>query len=88
MSWTLSGPLSLARHNARGGNGIMFGSTMRAVGHVDLVVRHPIVEVDGKVVLKDRQVLVTGSSGSFFRRWTAAVGRCEIPEPSASLSRA
>jgi len=40
------------------GNGITFGSTIRAVGHVDLVVRHPIVEVDGKVVLKDRQVLV------------------------------
>ena len=36
------------------GNGITFGSTIRAVGHVDLVVRHPIVEVDGKVVLKDR----------------------------------
>ena len=39
------------------GNGITFGSSIRAVGHVDLVVRHPIVEVDGKIVLKDREVL-------------------------------
>ena len=36
------------------GNGITFGSTIRASGHIDLVVRHPIVSVDGKVVLKDR----------------------------------
>ncbi|QRG07094.1 hypothetical protein EZH22_01175 [Xanthobacter dioxanivorans] len=40
------------------GNGITFGSSIRAVGHVDLVIRHPIVTVDGKVVLKDREVLV------------------------------
>jgi leucyl aminopeptidase (aminopeptidase T) len=40
------------------GNGITFGSTIRASGHIDLVIRHPIVEVDGAVVLKDRQVLV------------------------------
>lgn len=40
------------------GNGITFGSTIRAKGHIDLVVRHPVVEVDGKVVLKDREVLV------------------------------
>jgi leucyl aminopeptidase (aminopeptidase T) len=40
------------------GNGITFGSTIRAVGHVDLVVRHPIVDVDGKTVLKNREVLV------------------------------
>jgi hypothetical protein len=40
------------------GNGITFGSTIRAVGHIDLVVRHPIVEVDGKGVLKDRYVPV------------------------------
>ena len=39
------------------GNGITFGSTIRAIGHIDLVVRHPIVEVDGKGVLKDRYVL-------------------------------
>ncbi len=39
------------------GNGITFGSSIRAVGHVDLVIRHPIVEVDGQVVLKDHVVL-------------------------------
>ncbi|MFG6549518.1 aminopeptidase [Sulfitobacter sp. 1A05707] len=38
------------------GNGITFGSTIRASGHIDLVVRHPIVSVDGKVVLKDREL--------------------------------
>jgi leucyl aminopeptidase (aminopeptidase T) len=40
------------------GNGITFGSTIRASGHIDLVIRHPIVEVDGNVILKDRQVLI------------------------------
>jgi len=39
------------------GNGIAFGSTIRTISHIDLVVRHPIVEVDGKGVLKDRYVL-------------------------------
>jgi hypothetical protein len=29
-----------------------------SVGHIDLVVRHPIVEVDGKGVLKERYVPV------------------------------
>ena len=40
------------------GNGITFGSSIRAVGHVDLVIRHPIVEVDGTTVLKNWEVLV------------------------------
>lgn len=40
------------------GNGITFGSSIRASGHIDLVIRHPIVEVDGALVLKDRKVLV------------------------------
>lgn len=40
------------------GNGITFGSSIRAVGHVDLVVRHPIVQIDDVVVLKDRVVLI------------------------------
>jgi leucyl aminopeptidase (aminopeptidase T) len=40
------------------GNGITFGSSIRASGHLDLVIRHPIIEVDGKVILKDREVLV------------------------------
>ncbi len=38
------------------GNGITFGSSIRASGHIDLVVRHPIVTVDGKEILKDRQL--------------------------------
>jgi len=38
------------------GNGITFGSSIRASGHIDLVVRHPIVAVDGKVVLQDRKL--------------------------------
>lgn len=38
------------------GNGITFGSSIRASGHIDLVVRHPIVTVDGKTVLKERQL--------------------------------
>ncbi|KAA0972176.1 hypothetical protein FPY71_03420 [Aureimonas fodinaquatilis] len=40
------------------GNGITFGSPIRASGHIDLVIRHPIVEVDGQLVLKDREVLI------------------------------
>lgn len=38
------------------GNGITFGSSIRASGHIDLVIRHPIVAVDGKTVLKDRKL--------------------------------
>lgn len=40
------------------GNGITFGSSIRASGHIDLVIRHPIIEVDGNVILKDREVKV------------------------------
>ncbi len=40
------------------GNGITFGSSIRASGHIDLVIRHPIVEVDGVTILKDRIVTV------------------------------
>jgi leucyl aminopeptidase (aminopeptidase T) len=40
------------------GNGMTFGSSIRAVGHVDLVIRRPIVEVDDRVVLKNREMLV------------------------------
>lgn len=40
------------------GNGITFGSTIRAVGHVDLVIRHPVVHIDGAIALRDRHVLV------------------------------
>jgi leucyl aminopeptidase (aminopeptidase T) len=40
------------------GNGITFGSSIRAVGHIDLVIRHPIVQVDDTIALKNREVLV------------------------------
>lgn len=40
------------------GNGITFGSSIRASGHIDLVIRHPIIAVDGKVILQDRDVKV------------------------------
>jgi leucyl aminopeptidase (aminopeptidase T) len=40
------------------GNGITFGSSIRAVGHVDLVILNPVLELDERVVLKDRQVLI------------------------------
>jgi hypothetical protein len=40
------------------GKGITFGSTIRAVGPIDLVIRLPIVEVDGRGVLKERYVPV------------------------------
>jgi leucyl aminopeptidase (aminopeptidase T) len=38
------------------GNGITFGSSIRAVGHCDLVMRDAVVEVDGVAVLSDRQI--------------------------------
>jgi aminopeptidase len=40
------------------GNGITFGSSIRAKGHCDLVMYDAIVEVDGRAVLKDRSVMV------------------------------
>jgi leucyl aminopeptidase (aminopeptidase T) len=40
------------------GNGITFGSSIRAKGHCDLVMRDAIIEVDGCTVLSDRQVQV------------------------------
>lgn len=40
------------------GSGITFGSSIRAVGHVDVVAMHPVLDLDGRVVLKDRQVLL------------------------------
>jgi leucyl aminopeptidase (aminopeptidase T) len=40
------------------GNGITFGSSIRAKGHCDLVMRDAIVEVDGQAVLEDRRVMV------------------------------
>ncbi|MGW3606780.1 aminopeptidase [Micromonospora sp. NPDC005161] len=36
------------------GNGITFGSSIRAPGHCDLVLRDAIVEIDGHVILADR----------------------------------
>jgi leucyl aminopeptidase (aminopeptidase T) len=40
------------------GNGITFGSSIRAPGHCDLVMRDAIIEVDGRLILKDREVFV------------------------------
>lgn len=40
------------------GNGITFGSSIRAVGHIDLVIRHPIVQIDDVIALKGREVLL------------------------------
>lgn len=40
------------------GNGITFGSSIRAPGHCDLVMRDAIIEVDGKIIMRDRQVMV------------------------------
>lgn len=40
------------------GNGITFGSSIRASGHCDLVMRDAIVEIDGRTILADRQVHV------------------------------
>lgn len=40
------------------GNGITFGSSIRAPGHCDLVMRDAIIEVDGKVILKDKELFL------------------------------
>lgn len=38
------------------GNGITFGSSIRAKGHCDLVMRDAVIEVDGKVLMKEREL--------------------------------
>lgn len=38
------------------GNGITFGSSVRAPGHCDLVMRDAIIEVDGKLLMKDKKI--------------------------------
>lgn len=38
------------------GNGITFGSSIRANGHCDLVMRDAVIEVDGQVILEDREL--------------------------------
>jgi leucyl aminopeptidase (aminopeptidase T) len=40
------------------GNGITFGSSIRANGHCDLLMRDAVIEVDGKVILENRQLKV------------------------------
>lgn len=40
------------------GNGITFGSSIRAPGHCDLVMRDAIIEVDGKIILKDKELFL------------------------------
>lgn len=39
------------------GSGITFGSSIRAVAHIDMVMMNPVLELDGRVVLRDRKVL-------------------------------
>jgi hypothetical protein len=38
------------------GNGITFGSSIRANGHCDLVMRDAVIAVDGNVILEDREL--------------------------------
>lgn len=40
------------------GNGITFGSSIRAPGHCDLVMRDAVIEVDGKLIMKNRELLI------------------------------
>lgn len=37
------------------GNGITFGSSIRAPAHLDVVMLHPTLELDGKLILRDRK---------------------------------
>ncbi|MDD2476465.1 MAG: aminopeptidase [Dysgonamonadaceae bacterium] len=38
------------------GNGITFGSSIRAKGHCDLVMRDAIIEIDGKILMKNKEL--------------------------------
>ncbi|MDQ0862128.1 aminopeptidase [Bacillus sp. V2I10] len=38
------------------GNGITFGSSIRAPGHCDLVMRDPLIKVDGKILMKNGEI--------------------------------
>lgn len=38
------------------GNGITFGSSIRAPGHCDLVMRDPLIIVDGKILMKNGEI--------------------------------
>ncbi|MCU1806401.1 hypothetical protein NVV31_13520 [Cytobacillus firmus] len=40
------------------GNGITFGSSIRAPGHCDLVIRKPTIKVDGKILMKDGELYI------------------------------
>ncbi|MCM3704689.1 MULTISPECIES: aminopeptidase [Cytobacillus] len=40
------------------GNGITFGSSIRAPGHCDLVIRKPTIIVDGKILMKDGELYI------------------------------
>jgi leucyl aminopeptidase (aminopeptidase T) len=40
------------------GDGISFGVSHRAVAHVDLVVRNPVLELDGRIVLRDHTLII------------------------------
>ncbi len=47
------------------GEGRTFGSTISACAHMDLVLDRPTVEIDGKVVLSDRQVKLGGELAQY-----------------------
>lgn len=40
------------------GNGITFGSSIRAPGHCDLVIRKPTIKVDEKILMKDGELYI------------------------------
>jgi len=40
------------------GDGTSFGSSQKAPVHCDLVIRNPVFELDGKVILKDRRLFL------------------------------
>jgi leucyl aminopeptidase (aminopeptidase T) len=42
------------------GEGRSFGSSIRAKAHVDLVVRAPIAELDGQVLLQNKEFTLNG----------------------------
>jgi leucyl aminopeptidase (aminopeptidase T) len=40
------------------GNGLTFGSSIRALAHFDIVMRDAVVSIDGRVILNDGQVIL------------------------------
>ncbi len=44
------------------GNGVTFGSAIRAAAHIDLVLKAPTVELDGRVILQNKAFTLPGLS--------------------------